>query len=228
MAFFCSCSRSDEMTEISKNDNNEVMDWKPAGRMDDLIGYIRYNKDLQAWFFVSYWPYSVDITHEYCFKALGDDFKVDGLLVKLSGEIFINEVEQRTYIEISKIEKCSSDMEIMDKDGFFTMEINDCYSGIVTNAKNDADQIRAQIESLVKGDEEWIKAIITVTPNSLNWLDPLKNEDVYFLKSDLQKQDIREGDIVEFKIVRYKLLEKKRSGSDVYCSKYFCNIKPCI
>lgn len=225
LGMFCACSSDD--------DNEKVKEWKeskePRGRITDMTGYILYDNALHAWHFVSYWPYSEDLTHDYYPTELGSEFRVDGLLVTLSGNTFWNEGDKWGIIEITKIEKCSSDKEIMDREGFFSMKIEDCYSGYVTDTKDDKDWIIEQIKALNKDNEDWIKVYITENPypNSLSWLDPLKDEEIYFFKSDLQNPDIHEGDVVNFRIVRYKMLERIESGSDKFCHKYFCNVKPC-
>ena len=224
-----------DITKIEKcsSDNGETKDWEKTktahGWMRDLRGYILYDQELRAWHFLSYWPYSVDIiTHDYYTIELGDDFKIDGLLVNVSGNIYYDEVEQRAYMDIKLLEKCSSDKEIMDREGFFSMNIEECYSGCVADAKDDVDGISEQIRALVGEGEDWVKVIVTEAPTNIrSWLDPLKNEHVYFLKSDLQNPDIREGDIVDFRIIRYKGLSFVQSGSDIFIVDYFCRVEPC-
>ena len=233
LGLFCACSKSDETTD---DNNGEVKDWgtRPSDRTSwtsrgwirDLTGYITYNEDLQLWHFISSWPYT-EIYKDYYPIELSDEFKVDGLLVTIDVNLYWDEEEQREYIEITKIEKCSIDMEIMDRDGFFSMKTEECYSGCVTDAIDDEDRILAQIQALVNDGEEWIKVKITETPNSFTWLAPVKNNDVYFLKSDLQNPDIQVGDVVDFRIMRFYLLEHKHMGSDVYSTKFYCVVEPC-
>ena len=215
-----SCSSDDETTGVSINNetsdkNGETKGKKgektPTGSIDGVIGHISYNNDLQAWHFFSTWPYTY-LTHDYYTINLGDDFKIDWLLVTISGNIFIDKVEQRSYIEITKIEKCSSDMEIMDKDGFFSMDIEECYSGCVADAKDDKDSIKVQI---------------TEAPENLSLYDPRKGASIYILKSDIQNPNIVEGDVVDFRIIRYKALSLGQMGGDAYIREYFCNVKPC-
>lgn len=224
-----------DITMIEKctsDGNGEVKDWEKSktahGWMRDLRGYILYDQELRAWHFLSYWPYSVDITHDYYIIELRDDFKIDGLLVDVSGNIYYDEVEKRAYIDIKLLEKCSRDKEIMDRDGFFSMDIEECYSGRVADAKNDDDRIKEQIKALVSEGEEYIKVLITEAPTNIRlWLDPRKDKYVYFLKSELQNPDIREGDIVDFRIVRYKSLSFIQDGSDRYIKDYFCRVEIC-
>ena len=235
LVLFSACSSDDDdKVDDDKVDNGKVKEWKeskePRGRITNMTGYILYDNGLHAWHFVSYWPYSPDITHDYYPTELGSEFRVDGLLVTLSGNIFWNEGEKWGIIEITQIEKCSSDKEIMDRKGFFSMKTEDCYSGYVSNAKDDDDVIIAAVKDEVK-DKDWIKVNITEAPNpngrSTFSPDPGEGSAVYFLKSDLQNPDIREGDIVDFKIISYKLLEMGHSATDVICFNFYCNVKPC-
>lgn len=219
LGVFNACS-NDETTEVSINNKNgnkngDADDKKgtktPAGSFNNITGYITYSNDLEAWHFISYWPYCLGPSHDYYPINLGDEFKIDWVLVTLSGNIFIDHVEQRSYIEITEIEK-NDKWPTQDKDRFFPTDIEKCYSGCVTDAKDNGDSIMT---------------IITEMPDSIPFFGPRINTSVSFLKNDLQNPDIQEGDIIDFRIERYKMISFISSSTDIYCDKYFCNVKPC-
>jgi hypothetical protein len=213
-----SCSSDDGTAEVPIN--NETGDKgseakekgtkTPAGSYNNITGYITYNNDLEAWHFISYWPYCYGPAHDYYTINLGNEYKIDWLLVTLSGNIFIDKVEQRSYIEITKIER-NYKWPTQDKDRFFPTDIEECYSGCVTDAKDDGDSIMT---------------IITEQPDSIPFYGPRINTSVSFLKGDLQNPDIQEGDVIDFRITRYKMLSIRDMG-DYYCDKFFCNVEPC-
>ena len=234
LGLFCACSNDgdDETTEIGGSRGGNVNLKGPYNWFGDLTGYILYDQELQAWHFLSYWPYSVDgFRHNYYTIELEDEYKIDGLLVTLSGNVYKDEKNDRIYIEITKIKKCSSDEEIMDRDGYFSMKTEECYSGCVTDANDEEDRIKEQLKTLVSDGEECIKVLITEAPANFKGmfvLEPQKDKYVYFLKSELQNPDIHEGDIVDFRIIRYKMLEHIHWGADVYYTNiYFCIVEPC-
>ena len=228
LGLFCACSSTNE-DPVSRIGNINLK--RPYTWFGDLTGYILYDQELQAWHFLTYWPYSESgPLHNLYIIELEDEYKIDGLLVTLSGDLYKDEKNDRIYIEITEIVKCSSDEEIMDRDGYFSMITEECYSGLVTDANDEEDRIKEQLKTLVSDGEEYIKVLITEAPTNLRgwlWLDPQKGKYVYFLKSELQNPDIHEGDIVDFRIVRYKMLEHRRFGSDYYTNKYFCIVEPC-
>lgn len=232
LGLFCACSKSDETTD----DNGEVKDWgtRPADwtswtsqdSIRDLTGFVTYNNELQAWYFISSWPIMDEGPHYYYPIELGDDFKVDGLWVTISGRTYLNKEEYRMYIDITKIERCkSSTKEILDRRDYISMQNDDCYSGYVTDAEEDDIFIRALLK-----DEDLIKVLVTEVPphDHLFWAD--RNPDhriVYFLTSDFQDSDIRVGDIIDFRIDLYKQLEIKYIYDYDICHKYLCSVKPC-
>ena len=231
MFWACSSDDDDETTGAGGSRSGNVNLKGPYNAYRDLTGYILYDQELQAWHFLSYWPYSPDMIYDYYIIELEDEYKIDGLLVTLSGNIYLDDENDRIYIEITKIKKCSSDEEIMDRDGYFSMVTEECYSGCVTDANDEEDRIKEQLKTLVNDGEEYIKVLITEAPTNLRgWagLDPQKGKYVYFLKSELQNPDIHEGDIVDFRIIRYKMLEHIHWGADVYYTNiYFCIVEPC-
>ena len=202
------------------------VDWTSVGRISDLTGYITYHKDLQAWLFISYWPMAMeDAFHCYYPIELGDEFKVEGLVITISGNIYLDEGSSRFYIELTQIEKSDSTKDILDRVDSIPMYIDDCYSGYVTDAEEDD----IMIKTLLK-DEDLIKVVVTETPpqDCLFKDDYLDNKKiVYFSRSDFQGLDIQVGDIVDFRIDCYKPLEIIHLYDNIYCHKYFCSVKPC-
>ncbi len=200
--------------EENKCDSMAVKGVRYWGWFKDVTGQMTYNEDLQAWHFISRWPYApVGPTLDLYPIELEDEFKVEGLVVTLSGDIFIDDENQRIYIELTKIER-NSNYPTMDKEGFFPMDTEECFSGQVIEAKDGGDSI---------------KVIITETPEeySFSYYAPHTYCSVSFLKSDLLNPDIREGDTVDFRIVSYKMLSIIYNGPETNCNEFFCSVKPC-
>lgn len=182
------------------------------GQFNDVTGQMTYNEDLQTWHFISRWPYApVGPTLDLYPIELEDEFKVEGLVVTLSGDIYTDDENQRYYIELTKIGK-NSKYPPKDKNGYFPLETEECFS--------------AQVTAIEDGDS--IKAVITENPdqNSYAFFAPRKGSSVIFLKSDLQKTEIQKGDEIDFKIVCYKMLSIIDNGPETYCNEFFCRIKP--
>ena len=205
LGLFCACSSDDE------NDVKNNLRYWDCFR--DVTGQMTYNEDLQAWHFISRWPYGpVGPTLDLYPIELEDEFKVEGLVVTLSGDIFIDDENQRYYIELTKIDK-NSKYPPKDKDGFYPLENEECFS--------------AQVTTIEDGDS--IKAVITENPawDSYAFFAPHKNSSVILLKSDLLNPDIQKGDVIDFWIVRYKMLSIIDNGPETYCNEFFCIVKPC-
>ena len=196
----------------SKDDEDEDQELTPRGYIADVVGLLSYDEDLQAWHFISRWPY-VPVGPEFDLYPieLADDFKVDGLVVNISGNVYMG--IQRAYIDITDI-KVDSKWPAVDKNGFFPMDTEECFSAQVTDAKYDGDSI---------------KAVITENPawDSYAFFAPHEGSSVLLLKSDLQNPDIHEGDVIDFRIVRYKMLSIIYNGPETYCHEFFCSVKPC-
>ena len=211
------------MLTACSSEDDKTKDMTAYSEIYDLTGYISYINEQQAWCFISGWPMD-DAFHGYYIIGLEDDFKAEGLVVTVSGNIYKNEEDQRYYIKITEIEKCSNTKGILDKIDYLSMQIEDCYSGYVTDVEEDDILIKALLK-----DEDLIKVQITETPcqDYLFRNDYPKDKIIYFLKSDFQDSDFQKGDIVDFRIVRYKELERIFIYANCYCSKYFCSVKPC-
>ena len=196
----------------SDNDDDNVKDSTPVTFISDVTGLLSYNMDEEAWHFVSSWPYSpVGPKLDLYPIELSDDFKTERLLVTISGNTYIDEEEQKTYIEITKI-RINTDMPIIDREGYFPLQVDGCFSACVTDAK---------------ADEDSIKAILIEIPDSVPFFAPHKSASVYLFKSDLQNLEIREGDVVDFRVVHFKMLHIIENGPETFCDNFICRVKPC-